>query len=315
MEIGLFSVWIADPDMIGQLARTAEDMEFASLWAPEHVVLFAQENYTSRYPYNDSGKISFADADLLDPFAVLTFAAAHTSRITLATGICLVPLRNPLMTAKLVASWDRLSKGRFLFGVGIGWLTEEFQALGIPAERRAQRACEYLEAMRVLWTQDAPSFQGEFCAFPPVKSFPKPVQKPHPPIIFGGNTAPALRRAAEVGDGWFGWNLSPEDAAPRVQRLCQYAAASGRNVDEFFIGVTPPVTMQITREGLQQYRDAGVQHLVIRLPTVAPERLETVLGELRERLVIPAQSLWSSHANLEQRGRSPLSEPCGPIHA
>ena len=291
MEIGLFSVWTADPDMIGQLARTAEDMEFASLWAPEHVVLFAQERYTSRYPYNDSGKISFADADLLDPFAVLTFAAAHTSRITLATGICLVPLRNPLMTAKLVASLDRLSKGRFLFGVGIGWLTEEFQALGIPAERRAQRACEYLEAMRVLWTQDTPSFQGEFCAFPPVKSFPKPVQKPHPPIIFGGNTAPALRRAAEVGDGWFGWNLSPEDVAPRVQRLCQHAAESGRNVDEFFIGVTPPVPMQITREGLQQYRDAGVQHLVIRLPTVAPERLETVLGELRERLVVPAQLL------------------------
>ena len=201
MEIGLFSVWTADPDMISQIARTAEDMEFASLWAPEHVVLFAQESYTSRYPYNDSGKISFADADLLDPFAALAFAAALTSRIKLATGICLVPLRNPLITAKLVASLDRLSKGRLLFGVGIGWLTEEFQALGIPPERRAQRTCEYLEAMRVLWTQDAPSFQGEFCAFPPVKSFPKPVQKPHPPIIFGGNTAPALRRAAAVGDG------------------------------------------------------------------------------------------------------------------
>jgi alkanesulfonate monooxygenase SsuD/methylene tetrahydromethanopterin reductase-like flavin-dependent oxidoreductase (luciferase family) len=145
--------------------------------------------------------------------------------------------------------------------------------------------------MRVLWTQDGPSFQGEFCAFPPVKSFPKPVQKPHPPIIFGGHTAPALRRAAEVGDGWFGRNLSPEDAAPLVQRVCQYAAESGRNVDEFFIGVVPTATMPVTREGLQQYRDAGVQHLVVRLPPGAPERLETALGELRERLVVPAQSL------------------------
>ena len=294
MEIGVFSIGVArtaDPDVIGQIARTADDMGFASLWATEHVVLFAQESYTSRYPYNESGKIASADADRLDPFAALAFAAAHTRRIKLATGICLVPQRNPLITAKLVASLDRLSKGRFLFGVGIGWLTEEFQALGIPPERRAQRTCEYLEAMRALWTQDAPSFQGEFCAFPPVKSFPKPVQKPHPPIIFGGNTAPALRRAAEVGDGWFGFNLSPEDAAPLVQRLCQYAAASGRNVDEFFIGVAPTATMQMTREGLQQYRDAGVRHLVVRLPPVAPERLETVLGELRERLVVPAQSL------------------------
>jgi probable F420-dependent oxidoreductase len=296
MDIGLFAfgaLWTADPDRIGQIARTADDMGFASLWAPEHVVLFAQDRYTSRYPYNASGKMSPAttDADLLDPFVALAFAAAHTSRITLATGICQVPLRHPLMTAKLVASVDRLSKGRLLFGVGIGWLTEELQALGIPPERRGQRTCEYLEAMRVLWTQEAPSFQGEFCAFPPVKSFPKPVQKPHPPIIFGGHTAPALRRAAEVGDGWFGWNLSPEDASPLVKRLGRYAAASGRNVDKFFIGVVPTATMQMTREELRQYRDAGVQHLVVRLPTVAPERLETALGELRERLVVPAQAL------------------------
>ena len=268
-------------------------MGFASLWAPEHVVLFAKIVIRHAIHIMKAAKMSLAAADaaLLDPFTALAFAAAHTRRIKLATGICLVPQRNPLITAKLVASLDRLSKGRFLFGVGIGWLTEEFQALGIPPERRAQRTCEYLEAMRVLWTQDAPSFQGEFCAFPPVKSFPKPVQKPHPPIIFGGNTAPALRRAAEVGDGWFGFNLSPEDAAPLVQRLCQYAAASGRNVDEFFIGVAPTATMQMTREGLQQYRDAGVRHLVVQLPPVAPERLETVLGELRERLVVPAQSL------------------------
>jgi probable F420-dependent oxidoreductase len=207
----------------------------------------------------------------------------------LATGICLVPQRNPLITAKLVASLDRLSKGRVLFGVGIGWLTEEFQALGIPAERRAQRTCEYLEAMRVLWTQDAPSFQGEFCAFPPVLSFPKPVQKPHPPIIVGGQTAPALRRAAGVGDGWLGFHLSPAEVAPLVQRLYQYAVEAGRNGDELFIGVVAPG--QVTPEGLQQYRDAGVRHLVVRLPAVALERLETTLGELRERLVVPAQTL------------------------
>ncbi|MBI1847354.1 MAG: LLM class F420-dependent oxidoreductase [Candidatus Rokubacteria bacterium] len=292
MEVGLFSIGVArtaDPDIVGQIARTADDMGFASLWAPEHVVLFAQDSYTSRYPYNESGKISVTDADLLDPFVTLAFAAAHTSRIKLATGICLVPQRNPLITAKLVASLDRLSKGRLLFGVGIGWLTEEFQALGIPPERRAQRTCEYLEVMRVLWTQDTPSFQGEFCAFPPVKSFPKPIQKPHPPIIFGGHTVPALRRAVEVGDGWLGFHLSSQEAAPLVQRLNQYATEAGRNVDDLFIGVV--ANAPVTREGLQQYRHAGVRHLVVRLPTVAPERLEAALGELREHLVVPAQSL------------------------
>ena len=292
MEVGLFSIGVArtaDPDIIGLIARTADDMGFASLWAPEHMVLFTQDAYTSRYPYNESGKIGISDVDLLDPFTALAFAAAHTSRIKLATGICLVPQRHPLITAKLVASLDRLSKGRLLFGVGIGWLREELRALGIPPERRAQRTCEYLEAMRVLWTQDAPSFQGEFCAFPPVQSFPKPVQQPHPPIIFGGHTAPALRRAAEVGDGWLGFHLSPEEVAPLVQRLYQYAVEAGRHGDERFIGVVAPG--QVTPEGLQQYRDAGVRHLVVRLPTVAPERLETALGELRERLVVPAQAL------------------------
>src|SRR5262245_14410322 len=120
MDIGLFFFGASrttDPDMIGQIARTADDLGFASLWAPEHVVFFAQEHYTSRSPYTESGKISSttADADLLDPFTALAFAAAQTSRIKLATGICLVPLRNPLITAKLVASLDQLSKGRVLF--------------------------------------------------------------------------------------------------------------------------------------------------------------------------------------------------------
>jgi probable F420-dependent oxidoreductase len=295
MEIGLFSIGVArtaDPDIIRQIACTADDVGFASLWAPEHVVLFDQNAYTSRYPYNDSGKIAIAHADLLDPFTALAFAAAHTQRIKLATGICLVPQRNPLITAKLVASLDRLSKGRFLFGVGIGWLKEEFRALGIPPERRAQRTCEYLEAMRAVWTQDAPSFQGEFCAFPPVTSLPKPMQKPHPPIIFGGNTVPALRRAVQVGDGWFGFNLSPEEAAPLVRRLGECAAEAGRNVDELFVAVAPAEKMpQVTLEGLKQYRDAGVRHLVVRLPTAAPERIDAALQELGERLIVPAQAL------------------------
>ncbi len=292
MEIGLFSIGLArtaDPDIIGHVARTADAMGFASLWAPEHVVLFAEDRYTSRYPYNDSGKIPVGDSDLLDPFAALAFAAAHTSRIKLATGICLVPQRNPLITAKLVASLDRLSKGRVLFGVGIGWLKEEFEALGISPDRRAQRTCEYLEAMRVLWTEDAPSFRGEFCGFPPVKSFPKPSQKPHPPIIFGGHSEPALRRAAAIGDGWLGFGLAPAATAPLVQRLGTHAAAAGRSAAGLFVGMV--ADGPVTRERLLEYRGAGVRHLVVRLPTASPERIDTALGALRDELVLPAQAL------------------------
>jgi alkanesulfonate monooxygenase SsuD/methylene tetrahydromethanopterin reductase-like flavin-dependent oxidoreductase (luciferase family) len=156
VEIGLFSIGIgrtAQPDVIAQIAHQADEVGFAILWAPEHVVSFEDHAYRSRYPYNDTGRIGAEQADFLDPFTALAFAAAHSRRIKLGTGICLVPERHPLHTAKLVASVDRLSQGRLVFGVGIGWLKEDLQALGISPARRAERTCEYLDAMRTVWTQ------------------------------------------------------------------------------------------------------------------------------------------------------------------
>ncbi len=295
MEVGLFAIGIgraADPDVIAHIARKADEIGFASLWAPEHTVLFDEADYTSRYPYNDTGRIMVGRGDLLDPFVALTFAAAHTSRIKLGTGICLVPHRNPLITAKLVASLDRLSKGRFLFGVGIGWLKEEFRALGVPPERRAQRTCDYLEAMKALWSQDAASYRGEFCHFPRLISHPKPVQQPHPPIIFGGNTEPALRRVVQNGNGWFGFNIAPDETAQMVQRLGQLATAAGKRLDDLFLSVGVadqfrPMTLDV----LKRYRDAGVRQAVVRLPTSDPARLDAVLDDMGERLVVPAQGL------------------------
>lgn len=156
MNIGLFAVGAgraARPEVLAQLARKAEAIGCESLFAPEHTVLFPPENYTLAYPYADDGKISGmrGDTDLLDPFLALTWAAAHTTPLRLGTGICLVPQRNPLITAKEVASLDVLSGGRCLFGVGIGWLKEEFEALGVPHARRAARTRQYVEAMKVLW--------------------------------------------------------------------------------------------------------------------------------------------------------------------
>jgi probable F420-dependent oxidoreductase len=295
VEIGLFSIGIgrtAHPDLIAQIAHQADEVGFAILWAPEHVVLFEDHAYRSRYPYNDTGRIGAEQADFLDPFTALTFAAAHSRRIKLGTGICLVPERHPLHTAKLVASVDRLSQGRFVFGVGIGWLKEELQALGIPPERRAERTCEYLEAMRTVWTQDTPFFRGEFCTFPPLKALPKPVQQPHPPVLFGGNSAPALRRAVVNGDGWFGFNVSPAEAVPLVQRLRQHAGENGRNFDDLLISLAPATKLpHVTLDDLKQYRDAGVQQVTVRLPTTNPEHIEAALDDLAERLVVPAQAL------------------------
>lgn len=295
MEVGLFSIGMgrtAHPEVIARIARKADEVGFAILWAPEHVVLFEEPAYRSRYPYNDTGRIGAQQADFLDPFTALTFAAAHSTRIRLGTGICLVPERNPLITAKLVASVDRLSNGRFVFGVGIGWLKEEFEALGISPARRAERTCEYLDAMRACWTQETPSFSGEFCRFPPVKSLPRPVQRPHPPVLFGGNSDPALRRAASNGDGWFGFNVSPEEAGPLVQKIRRYAGEVGRNGSELIISLAPAGKLaQVTLDDLERYRDAGVQQVTVRLPSTDPEQCEAALEALAERLVVPAQAL------------------------
>lgn len=235
LEIGFFAVGIgpsADPDCLALTARAVEQGGFHSLWTGEHVVLVSQ--YASKYPYSQDGRMPLptTKVDFLDPFATVTFAAAHTQTVRLGTGICLVPEHNPVVLAKQVASLDKLSGGRLDFGVGIGWLAEEFAAVGVPWERRADRTREYLKAMKLLWTEEEPQFQGEFCSFPKVCSYPKPVQKPYPPIIFGGKSVPALRRVGEVGDGWFGVNVTPDDAKTKIERRRQYAQAAGRDPDK-----------------------------------------------------------------------------------
>lgn len=297
MHLGLFSIGAgraAQPETLVQIARKAEEVGFESLFAPEHTVLFPPEQYTSAYPYSEDGKITGlrGETDLLDPFLALTWAAAHTTRLRLGTGICLVPQRNPIITAKAVATLDVLSGGRFIFGVGIGWLREELQALGVPPARRAARTREYIQAMKVLWTEDNPQFQGEFCQFAPVKLHPKPVQKPHPPILFGGESEPALHRAVEVGTGWFGFNVSVEDAAHAIARLRQIAADVGRDAGTLEITVGPYAKLpQVDLDSLKRYRDLGVQRVVLMNPTTHPARLDAALDALGNTLVQPAQRL------------------------
>ena len=214
MKIGVFVTAGhpgSDRAYLEAAGRAAEALGFDSLWVAEHVVLF--DEYASRYPYAEDGRIPVRrDAGLIAPFTALSFLAAITHKIRLGTGICLVPQRNPLYTAREAADVDWLSGGRLDLGVGVGWLAEEFQALGVPFERRGERCRSYLEVMKRLWCDDVSQYQDEFYTLPACRQFPKPLQKPHPPIHFGGESDVALRRVADIGQGWYGFNLDADGA-------------------------------------------------------------------------------------------------------
>jgi probable F420-dependent oxidoreductase len=190
------------PEMLTHLAQTAERVGVESMWTVEHVVI--PVGYASTYPYDPSGKIPVPDqVPIPDPLIALAYAAAVTKTLRLATGILILPQRHPLYVAKEVATLDVLSHGRVILGIGVGWLAEEFDALGIPFAERAERTAEMVRAIRSLWKDEAEPFAGTFYRWGKLESHPKPVQKPGVPIVVGGHTELAARRAARYGDGFF----------------------------------------------------------------------------------------------------------------
>lgn len=252
-------------ELLVEVVQKAETLGFESAWIPEHLVV--PTRITSRYPYTADGKLPYdAGAALLDPFVALGFLAACTKTIKLGTGIFVVPLRNPLAVAKAVASVDVLSNGRLLFGVGIGWLEDEFNAVGMNFKDRAARTREWIEIMKALWTEETPQFSGKFHSFAPVGFNPKPIQKPHPPIIFGGESRPALKRVAEVGDGWFGYHYTPDTVKPQIALLKELTQQAGRTFSKLEITIAPDIDLQLTRDTVNRFADAGVH----RLTTPAP---------------------------------------------
>jgi probable F420-dependent oxidoreductase len=294
MKIGLLTAGIgkaANPRILRAIAEHAERLGFGTLWAPEHVVLF--DRYTeSKYPYSQDGAFAAPSTiDWMDPFVALTYVAARTSKIRLATGICLVPEHNPLVLAKVIASLDYLSGGRFALGVGIGWSAEEFKALGVPFERRAQRTREYIAAMRTLWSDESASFHGDFVNFDAARSFPKPVQGGKVPIIFGGESTPALKRVAEYGTGWFGFNLTPAESAVKVEQLKGLMRERGRALSEVEI-IISPYTKKVTPDGLKGYQAAGVSEVTQLLSIPDDEaKLPAVLEQMAREWVEPAAKL------------------------
>ena len=263
MRVGLHALGIgagADRAVIDAVAKAADDHGFATLWAGEHVVMV--DDSASVYPYSDDGKIAVpAVADWLDPLICLSFVAAATTRIGIATGVLLLPEHNPVHVAKQAASLDRLSNGRFTLGIGIGWSQEEFDALGVPFAHRAKRTAEYVAAMRTLWRDDISSFSGSFVDFDAIRVNPKPVRERRIPIVLGGNSDAALRRVVRWGDGWYGFNLDGvAGVADRVELIGQLCRDAGRDRAELRLAValTKPQPSDVS-----EMAELGIDELVI----------------------------------------------------
>ena len=261
MRLGLHALGIgvgARPEIIRSVAVAAERQGFARLWAGEHVVMV--DAPASRYPYAADGRIAVpADADWLDPMLALTYAAAVTTRIGLATGVLLLPEHNPVVTAKRAATLDVLSGGRFTLGVGVGWSAEEFAALGVPFAGRGRRTAEYVDAMRVLWREDVSSYAGEFVRFDAVRVYPKPLAR-RIPVVVGGNTDAALARVGAYGDGWYGFNVPVADVSGKVAALTEHCRAHGRSPQQLSVAVAPS---DAGPDQLPELARAGVTELVV----------------------------------------------------
>ncbi|MBI3758442.1 MAG: LLM class F420-dependent oxidoreductase [Deltaproteobacteria bacterium] len=271
MKIGVSMFLTEKTGNAGAIAREAENLGFESFWVAEHLVM--PVTYATWYPRGKDGKVPEFYASLIDPFIALATAAAATTTIKLGTGICLLPERNVIETAKAVASLDLYSGGRFIFGVGAGWFPEEATIMGVDFNRRWLHLRESVEALRELWTKDEASYNGEIIKFPSVKLYPKPVQKPGPPIILGAHDPKhALRRVARYADGWCPGGLTPEKAREYIPQIRTMAREFGRDPDKLEFSV---LQMAVTTEGpsaeaLAQYRDAGVTRIVV-LPAASAD--------------------------------------------
>ena len=257
MKVGYFGLNqgpFSAPEAMASLVRGLEVCGFESAWTGEHVVLMDPREAPSPVP---------PETPFLDTIASLSFAAAHTERLKLGSGIILLPQRNPVVLAKELAGVDVLSGGRLLFGIGVGYVPREFETLGIPYEERGARMTEHIEVIRALWTEERPSFEGRFTSFSGIQSHPHPVQKPHPPILVGGMSAAAHRRAVAQGNGWYGFFQDLDATAAALQGL---EAAAGQverpeSLGSLEISVTPPGP--VDWDTARRYQDLGVDRLIL----------------------------------------------------
>lgn len=280
MKFGLTYVNSTAPDRESalRLATTAEDLGFESLWTTEHIAVPA--GYETTYPYGRSGRMPGEEHDAMpESLTWLAFAAAVTSTIRLATGVLVVPQRNPVILAKTVATLDVLSGGRVILGVGSGWLGEEFAALGLPFEDRGERTDEAIQVMRAVWTEDAASFSGRYSDFTDIYVRPRPIQRPVP-IVVGGHSPRAARRAGELGDGFFPASADYSILPERIRQAREHAERVGRDPDALEI----TMGSSAKPEYVEPLIEAGVHRIVI--PSGYPP--ETIV-EFAERFIAPTR--------------------------
>jgi probable F420-dependent oxidoreductase len=226
MKFGTFIAQVPGSDLTAGL-RAIEDLGFESVWVGDHIAL--RDDHKAPYPYSPNQRYQLpANYPFSDPFVLLTYAAAVTTKLRLATGVYLLPLRNPFTTAKAVATLDALSGGRFIFGVGMGWMSDEFELMGSDFQDRGKRMAEYLALLTEVWSKPVAIFEGRTVKTAGFSFYPQPAQQPHPPYVLGGNTDPSLKRAARLGDGWFGIATSLDEARGYLGRLSEFERQAGR---------------------------------------------------------------------------------------
>lgn len=268
---------VASPDAIRRVAERAEALGFDGVWVSDHIVIPGSESDRFARSFGDSTGIGGL---IYEPLTVLGFAAACTSRIRLGTTVLVAPYRNPLVTAKMLSTLDVLSGGRIIAGMAVGWMEEEFKALGVPFEERGAISDEYLAAIKALWTQDQPAFHGRYTRFENIVFEPKPAQKPHIPLWIGGNSKSAIRRAVALGDAWHPTRMPAEDIKAGTTYLKDVCGGQGRDPRSLIIAVRLPLKFYDGPEGamkrrpllggtqkiiadISQYRDAGAQYILL----------------------------------------------------
>ena len=283
MKIGLIPVNLMFPsgELIVDFARQAESAGVESLWTFEHVVV--PLDYESKYPYDKSGKMgAVPETNFVDPLITLSAIAAATSTIRLGTGVNILSQSNPMYMAKQAASLDFVSNGRFMLGVGIGWLKEEFRAMGVPFERRGERFDDYVQAMRKVWSGEVVEHQSDFIDWTGFKSYPVPVQDPFP-VIIGGATGRIYQRIARHGNGWYAPTQGVDDLSPRLEELKAVCAEEGRDYGD--IEITAMWTMRGGLDEVKAYADLGVERLNIPLLALGEANPADALGRLHDDVI------------------------------
>jgi len=289
MKIGILAFLSEESISPAEVARKCEALGFESLFLPEHAIIPVKHRVP--YPAGD-GTIPEPYAHFPDPFVALGMAAAVTTRLKLGTGICLVNEHHPLALAKTVATLDHLSGGRVLFGIGAGWLADESEIMGVDFKRRWPIVRDYIRAMKELWTKSEPAYQGEFLKFPAVKMYPKPAQRPHPPILIGAGglgwkCERAIKDTVEWGDGWFPVVMSPAELVRHLASMKELSAGAGRDFAKIEVSMLflqqPELQPQDPARAVDEYSRAGVHRMVLSPPALTPGRADAILEGLAKQ--------------------------------